>query len=107
MKVKQALNKEIVAIASSPTVYIDQNFYEKEMYENEKKAKFKSYPVKIEALKVGWIIQDKSGSKLLQHIFDSDRLDYYDIIPLKMVIEFLYQHNKYLMLLFLLPIYIA
>ena len=77
------------------------------MNENENKAKFKTYPVKIEALKVGWIIQQKGGSKLLQNIFDSDRLDYYDIIPLKMVIEFLYQHNKYLMLLFLLPIYIA
>ena len=27
LKVKQALNNEIVAIASSPTVYIDQEFY--------------------------------------------------------------------------------
>lgn len=64
LRIAEPLDDEIIAIASSPTVYIDQDFYTKQMKEDDhenKKAKYKSYPVKIEALKVGWIINHPEG----------------------------------------------
>ena len=41
-------------------------------------------------MKVGWIINTNQGRLLLQNILQSDRLDYFDIQSLVMIIEFLY-----------------
>ena len=61
LRILEPLDGEIVAIASSPTVYIDQDFYKSQMNEDENKPKYKSYPVAIEALKVGWLINNPEG----------------------------------------------
>ena len=60
------------------------------MFEDKANPHYKSVPVKMEAMKVGWIINTDQGRLLLQNILQSDRLDYYEIPSLVMVIEFLY-----------------
>jgi hypothetical protein len=60
----------------------------------------------MEAMKVGWIINTNQGRLLLQNILQSDRLDYFDIQSLVMIIEFLYQRNKILIIALPLPMYI-
>ena len=76
------------------------------MYEDKSNPSYKSIPVKMEAMKVGWIINTDQGRLLLQNILNSERLDYFDIPSLVMVIEFLYQRNKVLIIAMPLPMYI-
>lgn len=61
----------------------------------------------MEAMKVGWILNTDQGRLLLQNILNSDRLEYFDIPSLVMVIEFLYQRNKVLIIALPLPMYIV
>jgi len=77
------------------------------MFEDKLNPSYKSIPVKMEAMKVGWILNTDQGRFLLQNILNSDRLEYFDIPSLVMVIEFLYQRNKVLIIALPLPMYIV
>ena len=46
------------------------------------------------------------GKKFLQAILLSERLDFYEIKSLQIIIEFLYQKSKILILIYLLPLYL-
>jgi hypothetical protein len=50
-----------VSIADSHCVYIDEEFYKTKMFEDKNNPLFKSIPVKITAMKVGWIINKDEG----------------------------------------------
>lgn len=106
LKISQPWDEEIVSIADSQCVYIDDDFYRHKMFEDKLNPSYKSIPVKMEAMKVGWIINTDQGRLLLQNILNSDRLDYFNIPSLVMVIEFLYQRNKVLIIAMPLPMYI-
>jgi len=60
------------------------------MGEDKNSSDSKSLPVKIFALRIGWILTRPEGKILLQQILSSDRLDFYEIPTLQMIIEFLY-----------------
>jgi hypothetical protein len=68
LKIDQPWDDEIVSIADSQCVYIDDDFYRLKMYEDKMNPHFKSIPVKMEAMKVGWIINTNQGRLLLQNI---------------------------------------
>jgi hypothetical protein len=108
MRVIKSYNDEIVQIVDSPCIYIDEDFYSSHFKEEKdvKKQGFKSFPVKIECLNVGWIINSDEGRELLQNILDSEKIEYFEIPTLVMIIEFLYQRNKLLILGVPLNLYI-
>jgi hypothetical protein len=56
LKIQEPWDDEIVSIADSQCVYIDDEFYKHKMYEDKTNPSYKSIPVKMEAMKVGWII---------------------------------------------------
>lgn len=106
MMSKQVLRKanpfssDIIALAHGSTQYIDETFYEKKMGESQDNT-VSSFPVKIVCLRVGWILYDsvnkkmsKQGHKLLQNILWTDELEFFTILPLKILIEFLYMKIK-------------
>jgi hypothetical protein len=55
-----------------------------------------TYSVKVVALEVGWILNDKSpeGMRFLAAITNSDRNDLFDLLAVQILIEWLYSEYK-------------
>jgi hypothetical protein len=100
------MNDSIVALATSNTAYIDDDFYKEKFGENLKDEQKKAFPVNIVSMKINWIISTKEGKEFLWAILQSERLEYYEIQALQIIIEFLYQKSKSLLLNYLLPLYL-
>jgi hypothetical protein len=105
LRVKEPFNDSIIAISSSSTAYIDEDFYYKE-FGDKQNADYKAYPVNIVSLKINWIISTPEGKEFLQSIHQSERLDFYEIQTLQIIIEFLYKKCKVIILYYLLPLFL-
>ena len=74
-----------------------------------------SFPINVVALKIGWVIDDTLsndqnspyGLMFLKEILKSGNLDLFKIPCLQIMIEFLYQKYKYILLSVMLPLYLA
>ena len=84
------------------------------MYENEDSLYSNSYPVRIIALRIEWMIYDpvtksmsKEGHKLLLKILRSNDLEYFQIESLQLIIEFLYTKIKWFLLGLFFPLFLA
>jgi len=81
------------------------------MGENINKTSYSSYPVKVVALRIGWMLQSKSdgidGRYFLTEIMRSEDLSFYNMKSLRMIIEFLYQKIKFRIIIYLLPVFLA
>lgn len=74
-----------------------------------------SFPINVVALKIGWVIDDTLsndqnspyGLMFLKEILKSGNLDLFKIPCLQIMIEFLYQKYKYILLSVMLPLYFA
>ena len=90
-------------------MYIDDRFYQNKMKEmkddrynadTKKMAKksnssnYKSYPVKIIALRVNWILNEDEGKEFLEAIYASEGLDIFKNESVVMLIEYLYSQYK-------------
>lgn len=98
-------------MSESNTLYVDQLFYSQMMGENINKTSYSSYPVKVVALRIGWMLQSKSdgidGRYFLTEIMRSEDLSFYNMKSLRMIIEFLYQKIKFRIIIYLLPVFLA
>jgi hypothetical protein len=66
LKIPRAENRDIVANNSWHTSYIDQIFYNEKMNEVlDEEVNYKSYPVKVMALRVQWILFEPEGIQFL------------------------------------------
>jgi len=100
------MTEEIVSVAKSTTKYIDDIFYGNIMGEDKVHKDYKSFPVLLKVMKIGWILNDEVGKSFLSSIKTSDNMDYFNIQGLIMVIEYLYMKVKKIQLFFLLPLYL-
>ena len=53
----------------------------------------KSYPVKVMALRMQWILEEE-GEQFLKAILASDNLDLYNIPAVQIIIEYLYTRHR-------------
>lgn len=113
-----------MAIGPSRSTYVDETFYSEQMQEQKphtappgadpaiqswtksSDSHYQSYPVNMQQLRVDWILNTDDGKRLLAAIHASDRLDFYEIPALKMIIEYIYQSNKMVMMRIQLPLYL-
>jgi len=51
---------------------------------------YNSYPVKVCALEIGWLLKEKEGIEFLVAISRSENLDLYSVPAIKIFIEYLY-----------------
>ena len=63
-------------------------------------------PCEIVALRCGWIFKTTEGKQFLNNILQSGNLDHFDIKPLQLIIEFLFQKYKYIIMTTMLPMYL-
>ena len=106
LRINQPFSKDIIAIADASSQFIDDLFFQNKMGEKKEKEQMAlhdvvSYPVKIVCLRVGWIIYDekinsmsRDGHKFLQSIVKSKDLDFFELKPLQILIEFLYKQIR-------------
>lgn len=80
--------------------YFNENFGE--TYADE----IPSYSVKLQALRFDDFVKSKAGKKFLQALLHTENLDLYNIETIHMLIEFLFQKFKRIVIQILFPIYL-
>jgi len=78
------------------------------MKENKVDDACKSFPVKISALKVNWILDQESkyGKNFLSALINSENLDIFECEYVILLTEYLYKHYKNRLIWVRLPFYI-
>lgn len=73
--------EDIIKIKESYTTYIDEIYYQKKMKEKVDDPSSNSYAVKVVALEVGWIVDEKTsdGIRFMKAIQQSERNDVFDL----------------------------
>ena len=110
LKVRKAHSDDIICMTESNTIYVDDKFYKEKMNEKSEDPECSSYPVKVVAIRIGWILKSDDhidGRYFLQEILRNEDLSYYNLKSLRMLIEFLYMKIKFTIFRLLLPCYIC
>ena len=68
LRVKEPINETMVAMGSSHTLFIDEEFYRKKFGEDIHDSSLKAFPVEVVCLRIDWIINTQQGLKFLQAI---------------------------------------
>lgn len=105
---KYKFTEDIVRIQESYTSYIDEVFYEKSMNEMVNDPNSNSYAVKVVALEVGWILDDRKGKtepgmNFMKAIASSERNDLFELQAIQILIEWLYKRYNKLVVYWQLP----
>jgi hypothetical protein len=103
LKVASSLNDKIIAMTSSPTLYVDQKFFTNCMRENPAN---QSYPVNVVGFRIGWIIREPVGKMFLFAILNQNNLDLYKMDTLQMIVEFLFKKIKFIIFSVFAPLYL-
>ena len=83
-------------MAPSSTIYIDNNFYNKNLGEDKNSdSNNKSYPVRLSSFRIDWILSKQNGYQFLSNLYNNENLEIYKMKTMKMLIEFLYQQLKH------------
>lgn len=61
LKVRRAYNDKIVSISESNSIYVDNQFYVQHMDERPDDPDCSSFPVKVVAIRVGWMLRSSDG----------------------------------------------
>lgn len=62
LKVKHAHSDDIIHMTEANTIYVDNQFYKDGMEERMNDPECSSYPVKVVALRCGWILKSSDGN---------------------------------------------
>lgn len=93
-------------MTEASSIYVDERFYNDRMGEQINNSDCSSYPVRVLAMHVGWMIKSEDrldGRHFLQEILRNEDLGWYNLKSLRMIIEFLYTKIKYNIFKVLLP----
>jgi len=107
LKIREPLNSQMVSMRRASFAYLDDKYYADEMDEDKANPEYSSYPVSVVALRIGWMVNEDYGKKLLQAIVASGDLELYDISTVQMITEFLYQKFKWVICCSMLPIFVG
>ena len=106
LKISSPHSDEIIKMTASNSIYVDNNFYKQKMKERLDDPDCSSFPVRVTALRMGWILKSEDGIDghyFLSEILKNEDLNFYNIQSLRMIIEFLYNKIKKVIFLMLLP----
>ena len=53
-----------------------------------------SYPIKVISTRVDWILNEDTGKAFLESLYNSENLEYYNIIFVRTLIEYMYRIFK-------------
>ena len=61
IQLKMADNEELVKVSPSKSSYVDDNYFENVMGEDQTNLKYLTYAVQMKAIRADWILQDDEG----------------------------------------------
>lgn len=100
MRVQDVYSEQIISMTIHNSIITDSTFYKEKMNERENAT---SFPSKVIAVKIDWIINEPEGQDFLNAILDCEDMELYKIQTLHCIIEFLYSKYKSVLLKILLP----
>lgn len=105
LNIGNPLSDDIIKVAPSNSIYVDDHYFDKHMGEAEHEM---SYPVDIYAIGIGWILRNEQneGTSFLMTILATTNIDIYDNRYIKVIIEFMYQQYKSMIILIMVPIFV-
>jgi len=83
-------NERILICSQSKCSYVDDEYFKDEMGEVLDRPECLTYAVKIQCIRVDWIINDKEGLKFLKELLKQQNKDIFLTPYILIVIEFLY-----------------
>lgn len=121
LKVESVQQDKIVRLATNISSFLDSSFFSAKMAEDVGKKSYKSYPVKVQALKINWILnsedgesededneeEDNDGKKFLMGILRSENNDLFLVPSVRVLIEYLFSIHKQIILRRDLAVYIG
>lgn len=120
LKVESVQQDKIVKLATNISSFLDSSFFSAKMGEDVGKKSYKSYPVKVQALKINWILnsedgesedeeneEDNDGKKFLMGILRSENNDLFLVPSVRVLIEYLFSIHKQIILKRDLAVYIG
>ena len=93
LSIRYALNKQVVCIEGSRLSFVDDYFYKEALNEDVNDEKNTNFPIKMQALRVDWII-DESGKKFLKALAESENEDLFRCKTTIVIIEYLYKNYR-------------
>jgi hypothetical protein len=106
LTVYKMMNEDVVQLSSSPSLYVDDKWFETHMGEAKEDPLYTNYPVKIKAMKIRWYILSEHGKKFLTAIYNNEDIDLYNIPTLRIMIEFFYKQYKNFLLEKDMPLFV-
>ena len=61
LKIKNAHSDEIISMTQSNSIYVDNVFYQEKMKERLYDSKCSSFPVRVSAMKIDWMLDSPDG----------------------------------------------
>ena len=65
LKINEPINDSIIAMSTSHTAYVDDEFFQKQFGEDKDHEEYKVHPVEVLSLKIGWIVNTPEGKEFL------------------------------------------
>jgi hypothetical protein len=79
-------------MATERTKYVDDQWFVDKMKEGlGSEEKLHSYPVKVIATRIDWILNEDIGKHFLESLYHSENLEYYNIMFLRTLIEHMFK----------------
>ena len=100
------MTKAIVNMTHSSTIQIDNDFYKTHMGEDANNQNQRSFPVNVTAMRIDWWIMTKEGKFFLESLLQYKDFSYYRINTIQMIIEYLFNRFRIVILFTIFPIYI-
>mmetsp|Transcript_1931 Transcript_1931/g.2770 ORF Transcript_1931/g.2770 Transcript_1931/m.2770 type:complete len:131 (+) Transcript_1931:5899-6291(+) len=104
LKIAKNYRSGIASIEQSKCFFVDDRYYAEKMGEDKTNKQFKSFPVNVVALNVGWILQSPQGVDFLHALWDSDNLDIFSNTTVIMMVEFLFSKFENFVTMIFVPL---
>jgi hypothetical protein len=65
----------------------------------------RSFPVDVKAMRIDWFIMTADGKRFLEALLGHHDLAYYNINTIQMIIEYLFNRFRYVIMVTFFPIY--
>ena len=71
LKIESMFSKSIASINRSGSSYVDDAYFIKQVGEDKNNIEYKNFPVRVDCLRIDWIINTDEGKRFLNAIFQT------------------------------------
>lgn len=72
LKIETMFNKNIASINRSASSYVDEAYFKTQVGEDRNNKNYKNFPVRVDALRIDWIINTDEGKRFLTNVYQTE-----------------------------------